>query len=259
MQIIVDPAQQHGLVHQRDAGVHEASAGGSGGGRQFGGMREMHAEPQWAVPPEHAHERRRDALGQYRRNFCADANEFDVRNRANGGQTFVQRGVVERQGVAAGNQYVGDVGIAAQPRERQIPTDGAFAGGARAGAIAAERGAIARGEQQNFVGIGANQPRRDGVGGFTQGVGIFAGNVAGFAHIGQHGAPQGTIRFIIGEQGKIIRRNGQRHAPGIRRMQPAQFARGQIRQRAGNGRGVTNAMPQLPAPVMPLRGGGRRK
>ena len=68
---------------------------------QLARMIDVHAHPERMIFREHRAKLGRDALRQKNRNARADAQKFDVRNRAQAAQHFFQLIVAEEQRVAA--------------------------------------------------------------------------------------------------------------------------------------------------------------
>ena len=165
---VVHVPEQHGLVDQREAGIQQAPAGRGGLRRQFRRMDEMQAQPQRPVFSQHADQRRGDALRQRRGHFRADPDQFHMWNGPEGFQDRFQPCIAECQGIAAGNKNIANGRVSTKPGEGLGGGGGGLPGGPRPGAIAAEAGTIARGEQQGLARVGPDQARRDLMGGFAQ-------------------------------------------------------------------------------------------
>lgn len=79
--IVIDAAQQHGLVVEWNSGAHQAPARRRSLARDFARMVEVGVDPQGAVRLQRVAQLRRDALGQRDRHARADADDLEMRNR----------------------------------------------------------------------------------------------------------------------------------------------------------------------------------
>ena len=106
--IVVDVLEQDALVAERNARIGQPAHRVAHLGRQLARMIRVDAQEQRMKFFQHLAEFRGDALGQKRRDARADAQEFNVRNRAQPGQQVFQLFVAQQQRVAAAEQHVAD-------------------------------------------------------------------------------------------------------------------------------------------------------
>src|SRR6266545_595170 len=98
----VHAAQEHGLVLDRDAGIHERLARGARLFRALLRMIEVRHDEEGSVLPQQAREARVDAHGAHDRSARRDPHDPDVRNGADGGEELLEPAVVEDEGIASG-------------------------------------------------------------------------------------------------------------------------------------------------------------
>jgi len=106
---VIDALQQDCLCSQRDSCVCQSGTGAGGFRGAFIGVQEVDAHPQRVIFSQHAAQFGRNALWQYGRHFCADADEFDMRDRAEASEDPVKFFVAECQRVATGNQDIANL------------------------------------------------------------------------------------------------------------------------------------------------------
>src|ERR1700742_4914543 len=75
-------------------------------GRELARMIDVNAHTKRMILLEHRAKLRRDALGEKDRNPRADAEKFDVRNRAQSAQHLLELGIAEEKRVATGQKDV---------------------------------------------------------------------------------------------------------------------------------------------------------
>jgi len=207
---VVDTLQQDSLGSQRNSGICEASTGASGFGGAFVGMQEVHAHPERVVLSEHTAQFRSDSLGQYGRHFGADADEFDMWNRAESSEDPVEFFVTECKRVATGDQHIADLDCIFQIVEDgfqslliglnfPMPDD------SRPCAVAAVGGAEIEWEQQDAVGVPMNESGDRAVAIFSERVICLTRHANEFAGGGYHGFSQCLQRVMRIQQAHVIR------------------------------------------------------
>jgi len=218
-------------------------------------MGEMDAHPERMVPAKHPDELGGDALRKHDGRLRADAHDFDRGDAPQLGEDPVEPVVAEHERLSARNEDVPDLRIAPDVRERPLEAgDGrmerAVAHDARARAVAAVRGAEVRHEKEHAVGVPVHEPRHRTHLFLGEGIGRFAGTADELRGARDDGPPQRLPRIVVGEQAHIVRR----HADGEHRASALEGEPLVVRQvqDALEGFEVLDAVPDLPAPVVPL-------
>lgn len=251
-------AEEDGLSHEGEAGVAEAVTGLDGGWGELVRVGEMEAEPEGLVSAEDTEEGCGDAHREGGWDFGTDADEADVWDGAEGGEEAEEEGVWEEEGVAAGEEDVMDFGVVLDPVEGWGEVCGGglgLWGAVGAGAVAADGGAVTGDEEEDFMGVGADEAGGDGVCVFAEGVGEFARMGLGFAGVWEVGAAEGVGGGEGGEEGEGIGGEGEGHTPGGGLFEGAAFGWGEGEE-WGKGGEVSEAVAELPAPVIPAFFGG---
>ncbi len=126
----------------------------------------------------------------------------------------------------------------------------AVAHDARAGAVAAVRGAEVRHEKEHAVGIPVNEARHRAHLLLGERIRRFAGAAHEFRGARDHGAPERLLGVVVREQAHVVRR----HADGKHRASPLEREPLVVRevQDALEGLEILDAVADLPVPVVPL-------
>ena len=118
---VVHAAQEHGLVAQGDPGVGESREGVADFGGEFLRVVRVDGDVKRVVLFQHRAEFRGDPLRKENGDARADAQELDVRDRAEAGEDLVELRVGEEQGIAAGKEDIADFRVLLKVAERRLP------------------------------------------------------------------------------------------------------------------------------------------
>ena len=170
---VVDALHEHRLVAQRDAGVGEHLAGALRLGGDLLGVVEVRVQVQRVVLVQHVAELGGDALRADHRHARADAHDLDVRDRGDLLQQPLEALVGERQRVAAAEEDVADLGVAADVGEGVLVVlvgHRAFvlADDAAPGAVPAVHRAHLGGDEEHAVRVAVRDQRGRRVDGLTE-------------------------------------------------------------------------------------------
>ena len=108
MDAVVDAREQHALVAEREPGVGQLVDRARDLGRDLVRVVEVHVDPERVVLLQHLAQLVVDALRQEDRHARADADDLDVRDRAQAAQDRLEQLRCQRQPVAAGDDDVAD-------------------------------------------------------------------------------------------------------------------------------------------------------
>ena len=108
---VVDAAQEHRLIVDRDAGAQQTVAGSGGLRGDLVRMVKVGIDPDGVVLLQQRAHILVDALRQKDRNTRAEADDLDVRDGAKAGQDLLEIGQRQRQRIAAGDDNVADLGM----------------------------------------------------------------------------------------------------------------------------------------------------
>src|SRR4051812_1846586 len=102
--IVIDVAKEDGLIAEGNPGVCQTAERVADFGSQFARMVRMNADEERMKFFQHLAQFRRDALGQKNRNARADAQKFQMRNRAKLAEEMFEAFVTEEERVAAAEE-----------------------------------------------------------------------------------------------------------------------------------------------------------
>ncbi len=225
---------------------------------------EVGVQPDRMVLFQHGAQRGRDALRQHHRQPAPDADDLDVRDRAERAEQPVEVVVGEDERVAAGEQHVADGGRAGDVGDAGAEVvlahhEVGIAHHALAQAVAAVDGALARDAKGDFVGVVVDEVFDRAVAHLVQRIGD-AHDVGRHLAGVRHHLPAHRARRVRGvhERG-VVRRDGPpKH---VRRLLNGLALAACWVDKAFEILGGAEAVAHLPAPVVPLglRGVGHRK
>ena len=220
---------------KRNAGVGHAGAGLAQLGRDLLGMVDVDVDPERMVFPDHLAELVVDALRQEHRHAAADADDLDVRDRAQVAQQLVQHLGRHGQRIAAAQQHVADLRRAGDVVDLRLVFLAAEVGrgvadDAAASAIAAIAGALRRHEHQHPVGIAVHQAWHRRMGILGQRILHHGRKRPQLAAQRQHLAPHRAVRVgRVDQSGKI---RSDVDAELVRGGQTLTFLFGQLENRS---------------------------
>ena len=162
LHVVIDAAQQHGLVAHRHTGLQKPVDGLSGVGGEFVGVVEVGVDPEGMIATEEVAQGVVDAVRQLHRHPRAEPDDLNVRNRTQAAQQPVQVFFIKGERVAAGQEHVADLGVGSEVvegvlefaffhEERRV-ADHAFAK-----AVAAVDGALRRHTKRHAVAVVVDQ------------------------------------------------------------------------------------------------------
>ncbi len=121
LRLVVDPGQQHGLSEHRDAGVHQAGAGGAGGGRQLAGVVGVKGDvDRLARALEGFPERLADRIGIDRRDAGVQADDLHMVDAAQPLHDRAEPARREHQRIAAGEDHLPDLRVGGDVAEGNL-------------------------------------------------------------------------------------------------------------------------------------------
>jgi hypothetical protein len=153
---VVDAFQEHRLVVERDPGARELVASRGGIRRELARMVEVDVDPQRMIFREHRAQLVVDALRQRHRHAAPDADDLEVRDRAQLREDLLQLRVRVIERIAARHDDVANLGSPRDVVDHAVELDvgrGAFVHRALARAVAAVDRAVVRDHHQHAVGI----------------------------------------------------------------------------------------------------------
>ena len=155
---VVNAAQQHRLVTQRNPGIREPRAGSPDLGGRLARVVGVDIDPHRVKLFQHRAQGRRDALRQKHRDPRTDPQQFNVRNLAQLPEQAFEPVIVEQQWIAAAEQHVAHFAMVSEviQRRAEIGFEMVFphpADHAAARAISAVRRAPVGHQKQHAVGI----------------------------------------------------------------------------------------------------------
>jgi len=255
--IVVDAAQENSLVAERDASISEAFTRGARFGSQLAGMIRVDAHPQRVKLLQHRTKLRRDALRKENWDPAADAKELDVRDSANLREEMFEPFIAQEQRIPTAEQHVADFGVPANVLDGS--TEIGFevlvphsADDAASRAVPAIRRATICHEKQDAVGIPMDEAGHDGVVVFAARVNEFAISGDGFLDAWDDLATDGAVRIGAVNEVEEVRRDGEREF--LAGQQDAFAFLGRKRQQRLQRLQRGDAMTELPAPIVPVRG-----
>ena len=257
--IVVDAAEEHGLVAERDARVGETPERVADLDGQLLRMVDVDTHPERVEFLQHRAQFGRDPLRQEDGHAAADTQELDVLNRAQAAEEILQPRIGEQQRVAARKQDVAHFGVLLEVVDGpvEIELELLFADAAdhaAAGAVAAVGSAAVGDEKKDAVGVTVHQPRHRHVVVLAARVGHVLGRVSHFLNTGNNLAADGAVRIEgvdqIEEVGRDAHRQfgvGEKDA-GVFLLNELDLALELIQR--------LDAVAHLPLPVIPLLGRG---
>ena len=210
---VVDAAQQHGLVAQRDAGVGQARQCLFGLGGELVGVVEVGVEPDGMVLLQHLAQLGGDALGADHGGAAAETDDLDMRDGAEALDDVLELLVGDHEAVAAAEQHVAHLRCALDVGDALLDAlAGALvvllAGETATGAVAAVHGAHVGDEEEHAVWIAVCEAGSGRVLILVQRVvEVGGGDVALFAG-GDGLATDGVVGVVGVDKTQIIRRDG---------------------------------------------------
>ena len=211
LRIVVDAFQKHGLRPERHAGIGQPAAGVDDLGRQLVRMVEMQVHIHGVIFFHDLAESGRDALRQAAGDAGADAQDFQMRDRAQGLEHLLQQVVGQQQRVAAGENHVPHFRVFAQVGDRLVEValfnEPRLADQPLARAEAAVDRALVRDHQQRAVRIPVDQMGHGTHQVFFERV-VRRVEVIHFGPVGDDLLPDGVARFL--DRGQHRRRDAHR-------------------------------------------------
>ena len=233
-------------------------ASSSSAGAHFGGQLarviDVDAHPERMIFLQHLAELGRDPLRQENRDAGADAEELDVRDRAQAAEDFFQLVVAEEQRVAAGKQHVAHFGVFFEIFEGGFKLGVQFlfahaADDAGAGAIAAVARATIGHEKQHAIRIAMDEPGHRHVRVFAARVRHVVGRGPGFLDPRDDLPPDRAVRIVAFDQVEKMRRDRERElVAGEQNAGALFFGEDEMLLELRQG---GDAIPELPFPVVP--------
>src|SRR5207253_9028940 len=110
--------EQHALVAERDTGIGETFERLLHFNGQLARMVYVHTYPERMIFLQHRAKLRRDSLGQENWNARADPQKFDVWNRVQAAQNFLELIVAENERIASAQKHVANFGVLFEVTER---------------------------------------------------------------------------------------------------------------------------------------------
>jgi hypothetical protein len=255
--VVVDAAQQHRLIVERNAGAQEPIARARRFGRALARMVEVHVHPHRVVLRQHVAQLVVDALRQRDGHARSDADDLEVRDRAQlrEDRLELRRGVVQR--VAARHDHVAHLRRSRDVVDHAVDLDvgrRALVHRPLARAVAAVDRAVVRDHHQHAVGIAVRDPGHRRVALLAER--ILVADRAEEVLLGErHDLAQDRIlRIVRVDEREVVGRDAHPEvAQDLQAVRP--FVRGdlEVSREFLEGR---DAVPELPAPVVPLRVGG---
>ena len=189
-------------------------------------------------------------------NARADAQKFQVRNRAQPAQQIFQLVVAQQQRVAAAQQDVADFGMKRDVFDLAIEfrmeiVAAGVADEPRARAVAAIRGATVGDQEQHAVGIAMHQAGHGRMRILAARVAHFPWRGAGFLDARNHLPADRAMLIRRVNQVEKIRRDGQRE-PGVRELRAGEFLRRERGHQPPQLFRRRYPVFELPAPVVPV-------
>ncbi|MPN00363.1 hypothetical protein SDC9_147557 [bioreactor metagenome] len=176
LRIVIDPAQEHGLISKRDARIHERGAGARRLRREFVRVVEVCVDPDWVILAEHVGQLLRDAHWHHDRHARADTDDLHMLDCAKRSDDVLQLCRAHGQRVPTGDEHVPNLRMRADIGDRLLQLRLGnrlvlLADGSSACAVTAIHCALQRDEQQHPVGIAMHHVRHRAIRHFAQRVG----------------------------------------------------------------------------------------
>ena len=254
LEIVVHAREQDTLVAQRDAVVCQSFERDAHFRREFARVIDVDAHPERMILLQHRAKLRRDPLREKDRHTGTDTKKFDMRDRAQPAEDFLQLRIAEKQRVTAGEKHVAHFGVFFEITKRgfEFGVQFLFAHSAddpAPGTIAAVARATIGHEKQDAIGITMDQTRDRHVRIFAARVRHVVGRRPGLLDPRDDLAPDRAIGIVRLDQVEKMRRD--RKSEFVARKQharPLRLGKNEMFLELGE---RSDAVLQLPFPVIP--------
>ena len=253
--VVVHTAEEHALIAERHAVVGEHGQGITHLGGELARVVRVDAHPQRVVLLQDAAKLRRDALRHKDGHAGADADEFDVLDRAQPGEQRVELRIGEEQGIAAGEQHIAHLGVFFEVAEgglelgvQLLLADAAHH--AAAGAVTAVAGAAVGDEEEHAVRVAVDEAGHGHVAVLAAGVGHLIGIVPGLLDARDNLPADWAVGIVGVDEIEIVRCDGHcQLVPGEQHAGAFLLAKLEVLLELGE-RG--DAVAELPGGAVPL-------